>query len=93
MGGAGEHRLEVDRFEGDLAVVRVDGGRVLDLPRWLLPPAVREGDVVAVRGEGEGDLARVELRVDREAADAARAEAAALLLRLRRTDPGGDLAP
>ncbi len=82
MDPSGERRLVVDRFEGDLVVVG-DGGRFLDLPRWLLPAGLREGDVVAVRGEGEGPGARVEPRVDREAAGAARAEAAELLARFR----------
>lgn len=86
MGGAGERRLVVDRFEGDLVVARDDGGRFHDLPRWLLPAGLREGDVVAVRAEGEGAGARVELTVDREAADAARREAAELLARLRREE-------
>lgn len=81
MDGPGERRLVVDRFEGDLVVVG-DGGRFLDLPRWLLPAGLHEGDVVVVRGEGEGPGARVELRIDREAAAAARAEAAELLARL-----------
>ena len=86
MGGAGERRLVVDRFEGDLVVARDDGGRFHDLPRWLLPAGLREGDVVAARGEGEGAGARVELRLDREAADAAGREAAELLARLRRDE-------
>ncbi|HEV2734734.1 MAG TPA: DUF3006 domain-containing protein [Longimicrobiaceae bacterium] len=84
MDGPGERRLVVDRFEGDLVVVGDDGGRFHDLPRWLLPAGLREGDVVAVRGEGEGPGARVELRIDREAAAATRAEAAELLARLGR---------
>ncbi|HEX2187432.1 MAG TPA: DUF3006 family protein [Longimicrobiaceae bacterium] len=83
----------MDRLEGDLVVVRADGGRRLDLPRWLFPDALAEGDVVAVRREGEGELARVELRLDRAATAAARAEAAALLGRLRRSEPGGGRAP
>lgn len=93
MPGAGEHRLEVDRFEGDLVVVRADGARTLDLPRWLLPDGLREGDVVAVRRSGEGDRVRLELRIDRAAGEAARAAAKAILARLRRSDPGGDLLP
>jgi hypothetical protein len=84
VGGPGERRLVVDRFEGDLVVVGDDAGRFLDLPRWLLPAGLREGDVVAVQGEGEGPEARVELRIDRAAADAARAEAAELLARVGR---------
>lgn len=84
MDAPGERRLVVDRFEGELVVVGDGSGRFLDLPRWLLPAGLREGDVVAVRGEGEGPGARVELRIDHEAAAAARAEAAELLARLGR---------
>ena len=86
MGGAGERRLVVDRCEDDLVVARDDGGRFHDLPRWLLPAGLREGDVVAVRAESDGAGARVELTIDREAADAARREAAELLARLRRDE-------
>jgi hypothetical protein len=87
-----EHRLVVDRFEGDLAVVEVDGGPALDLPRWLLPREVKEGDVVRVRADqsAEGTL-RLEARLDPEATRAARGDAAARLRRLRARDPGGDV--
>ena len=91
MGGPGERRLVVDRFEGDVVVVRDDAGRFHDLPRWLLPAGLGEGDVVVARGEGEGAGARVELRVDPVAGAAGRREAAELLARLRRNDPTGDL--
>lgn len=78
----------VDRFEGETAVVEVDGGGTLDLPRWLLPPDAREGDHLVVRGEGS----RVEISLDPAATGAARAEAQATVERLKRRDPGGDLA-
>ncbi len=87
------HRLVVDHLEGDLVVVEVDGDRFLDLPRWLLPAGVREGDVVLARVEtGEAGERRIELRVDRAATEAARAEVQEVLTRLRQRDPGGDLA-
>lgn len=95
MTDAEAHRLVVDRFAGDLVVVEVDGDRFLDLPRWLLPSGLREGDVVTAQVEagerGEGGERRVVLAVDRAATEAARQEAEALLTRLRRRDPGGDL--
>ena len=68
----------VDRFEGEWAVVQVDGGSSVDLPVSVLPEGTREGDVLV-------------LRVDPEATRAARDEARALLDRLRGGDPGGDL--
>ncbi len=56
MAGGGEHRLVIDRFEGQFAVVEVDGGEMLDLTRWILPEGVKEGDHLAVTrleaGEG-----------------------------------------
>ncbi len=92
MPESGRHRLAVDRIEGELAVVRLDGGPVLDLPRWLLPEGVGEGDVVEARvRDGAGERS-VELRVDRAATAAARREAAEILDGLRAADPGGDLA-
>lgn len=89
MGG---HRLVVDRIEGDLAVVEVDGGAVLDLPLWLLPPGVREADVVSVTpAAGEDGSLSLVLRVDPAAAAEAREAAADRLARLRARDPGGDV--
>ena len=85
------HRLVVDRFEGDLAVVEVDGERFLDLPRWLLPPGVREDDVIIVRRRPGESRVTLELEVDAAATAAARAEARRLLDELRGKDPGGDL--
>src|SRR5437867_3742410 len=51
------HRFIIDRHEGDLAVVEVDGGSLLDFPRWLLPHAARADDVLRVTvdaGPGRG---------------------------------------
>lgn len=87
-----ERRLVVDRLEGELVVVEVDGGPVLDLPRWLLPAGVREGDVITVRSTAEAEGERkLLLRVDPEATRAARASVAERLERLRARDPGGDI--
>jgi len=90
--GPEQHRLVVDRFEGDLAVVEVDGDRFLDLPRWLLPPGTREDDVVALTVQAAPDGSVLcTARVDAAATAAAREEAARLVQRLRRKDPGGDI--
>lgn len=85
------HRLVVDRVEGELAAVEVDGGAVLDLPRWLLPPGAREGDVVQVEVHADGRARSLRLQVDAGATAAAREDAEALLKRLRDRDPGGDV--
>jgi hypothetical protein len=87
-----EHRLVVDRFEGDLAVVAADGARFLDLPRWLLPAGIREDDVVHVTVERAPDgTVTCTARLDAAATAAAREEAERLVQRLRRKDPGGDV--
>ncbi len=73
-------------------MVEVDGGSAVDLPRWMLPPGAREGDVLLARPEpGEDGMLRLHLRIDDDATRAARASAAARLERLRARDPGGDV--
>jgi len=88
---ADTHRFMVDRHEGDLSVVEVDGRAMLDLPRWLLPPAVRADDVLAVTVEASGD--RAVITIERDVAATARAQdaARAAVERLNKKDPGGDL--
>jgi hypothetical protein len=85
------HRFIVDRHEETLTVVAVDGQRVLDLPRWLLPRATRGDDVLAVSVDSGDDRAVITIVRDTAATAQARAEARATLERLRQTDPGGDL--
>src|SRR2546428_12631902 len=69
------HRFIVDRHEGDLAVVEVDGGSTLDVPRWLLPPAGRPDDVLLVSVGAGAD--RTVVTIVRALAAAGRAPAAA----------------
>lgn len=84
------HRLVIDHFEGPWVVVQEEEGPVFDLPRWMFPDDVREGDVVIVRVRAdEGETHRMEFWVDREAVDAGRKEAEAILARLNRKGAGG----
>jgi hypothetical protein len=87
----GGQQLIVDRLEGDLVVVELDDGRTLDLPRWMLPPGLREGDVVRATTEPAGDGWRVETRVDPEETARRRSAAQQTLERLAAKDPGGDI--
>ncbi|NLI60102.1 MAG: DUF3006 domain-containing protein [Clostridiales bacterium] len=43
----------IDRFEGDWAVVEMDSGEFLDMPKDTLPPNAVEGSVIAVDSKGE----------------------------------------
>ena len=85
------HQLIVDRHEGDLAVVEVDGKTFLDLPRWLLPLAARGDDVLAVTVEADADRAVITIVRDADATARAQAQARAAIERLKQKDPGGDI--
>jgi Protein of unknown function (DUF3006) len=65
------HTWTVDVIEEDSAAVEVDGRRVNQLPRWLLPEKAREGDVLAVRHERTGDKSKLTIEIDPEATAAA----------------------
>ena len=76
-------QLSVDRFEGEgklIAVLLTDDGEAISLPRALLPPGVKAGDVLSMT------LARDESATRKLAADTRRIQD-----ELKATDPGGDL--
>jgi hypothetical protein len=85
------HRLIVDRHEGEITVVELDGHRFADVPRWMLPRAAHGDDVLAVRVEAEADRAIVTITRDADATAQAKDAARAAVDRLRRSDPGGDV--
>src|SRR2546429_4313008 len=85
------HRFIVDRHEGDLAVVEVDGGPPRDLPRWFLPHATRPDDVLLVSIEQGTDRTAVTIVRDVVATERARAAARQAVDRLQRRNPGGDV--
>jgi Protein of unknown function (DUF3006) len=85
------HRWIVDRHEGDLSVVEVDGRGFVDLPRWLLPRAASGDDVLGVTVEADQNRAVIVVVRDAPATARAKAEARAAVERLARRDPGGDV--
>lgn len=89
--GAPSHRLVIDRFEGDFAVIELEGGTVIDVPRWLLPAGASEGDVIIVQPPESDSADTVTLRVDPDATAASRELARERLRRLRAGDSGGDI--
>lgn len=38
----------IDRFEDDVAVIELENGQLLQVPRRLFPAEAREGDVISV---------------------------------------------
>ncbi|HYT04988.1 MAG TPA: DUF3006 domain-containing protein [Gemmatimonadales bacterium] len=85
------HQFIVDRHEGDLAVVEVDGRGFVDLPRWLLPAGARPDDVLVVTVETGAERAAVTIARDADATARAREEGRAAVQRLKRRDPGEDV--
>jgi hypothetical protein len=88
------HEYFVDSFEdGGWAVLLTDAGRPFSVPRGWLPPATREGDVLAAEALPTGTPAdaRLRLTVDPSARARREARAAAVRDRIARTDEG-DLA-
>ena len=82
----------VDRLEGDIAVLVGDDGRQLDIPRRQLPKdGQREGAVLRVEINEEGEPVWGHARVDREEERRRIADARERLRRLKATDPGGDI--
>jgi hypothetical protein len=82
------HQLIVERIDGDVARVEVDGGDVIAVPRWLLPEGAAPDLVLRV----ERAATRVTIAVDDAATGAARADSARLTEELRARDDGGDVA-
>ena len=76
-------RLSLDRFEGkdkSIAVLETEDGQTINIPRSLLPPSAKAGDVLTM------SLAR-----DAEATRKLGEETRKVQKDLKATDPGGDL--
>ncbi len=77
-------RLSLDRFEGKgkqtIAVLLTDDGDILNMPRSLLPPAARPGDVL-----------NLSLEQDPEATRKLAEETRRVQEKLSERDPGGDI--
>lgn len=39
----------IDRFEGDWAIVETENRHTFNLPRFILPPGINEGDVIHIQ--------------------------------------------
>lgn len=88
-----EQRWMVDSIEEETASVD-QGGRMYQVPRFLLPEGVREGDIctVAVDCEKTGKAAVTTIIVDAHATRQAMDKSAAQLASApRSSDPGGNI--
>jgi hypothetical protein len=91
-GGGQPHRWAIDRIEEGTAAVEQDGDHVYEIPRYLLPPDARDGDVVMVTitraAAGEVTLS---VRTDRAASAPPPSAKRAARKRRAGNDPGGDI--
>ncbi len=85
------HRFIIDRHEGDVSVVEIDGRALLDLPRWLLPTGARGDDVLSVTVDAGAERAVITVARDAAATERAKAAGRRAVERLKPKDPGGDL--
>jgi hypothetical protein len=93
MQDAGSETWTVDAIEEGIAAIVVEGRRLIHVPLASLPPDVREGDVLAVtRTVRDGGAVTLDVRIDREATEAAFRRSREQLARMPRSnDPGGDI--
>jgi DUF3006 family protein len=92
------HRWAVDGISEGMARIEEDGERMITVPVYLLPAAVREGQVLRVTsapGEERGTLI-VTVETDEQAEAESLAKSKATVARAsaqsRKRDPGGDVA-
>ena len=91
-GTSGTHRWAIDRMEEGTAAVEQDGDHLYEIPRWLVPPGAREGDVLAavVEQSSAGEVT-ITVRLDRTATEHAKTPKRPKGGRSAK-DPGGDIA-
>lgn len=88
----GRVTFTVDRLESRVAVLLDDDGRELEVARRRLPKdARREGAVLRVELDVDGEPDWTTAAVDAEEEERRLADARARLERLKRRDPGGDV--
>jgi hypothetical protein len=76
-------RFSLDRFEGDskqIAILVSDDGQTVNLPKSLLPPSTKPGDVLTLTLERDAGASRQVADETRRVQD-----------KLSRRDPGGDI--
>jgi len=76
-------RLSLDRFEGkskEIAVLVNDEGQTVNLPKSLLPPGTKPGDVLTLTLERDAEASRQVADETRRVQD-----------KLSERDPGGDI--
>ena len=82
----------VDRMEGKIAVLVADDGTAVDVRRPMLPAGAREGSVLLVPVGSDGSPNWTDAELDEAERERRLKRARETLDRLRKRDPGGDVA-
>ena len=89
------HRWAIDSIEEFIASVEVDGKVMAKVPQWVLPPAAKEGELLAVGHEvsDDGSRSTLTITIDVEGTRAARERSTAVPAKTgkEKKDPGGDI--
>ena len=90
-----EHRWVVDGIEEGVARIEEDGGRILTVPAWLLPPDVKEGQLLRVTRTASPGTSILTIALDSAGTAAALAKSKATVEKATKEsmkrDPGGDV--
>lgn len=78
------HIWIVDALEEDSAAIEVDGRQRTTIPRWILPNAAMQGDVLAVRHDRGAARSILSIELDEEATRLAFEESAGQVETMRR---------
>ncbi|CAK7045978.1 DUF3006 domain-containing protein [Tissierella carlieri] len=61
-------KITIDRFEEEFAIVELENGEIIEIPKVILPIEAKEGDVVSItveKTETEERKKRIQNKFDR----------------------------
>lgn len=58
-------KIIIDRFEGELAVVELPNGNIINCPKAMLPDDVKEGDIISIVVDGKATEEKKKSLTDR----------------------------
>ncbi len=91
-----QHRWTVDSIEEFVASIEVDGGTLIQLPLWILPDGVHQGDVLSVHHDrpAKGATSVLRIEIDSAATKDGMEKSAAQVAGIKQQsrDAGGDIA-
>jgi hypothetical protein len=91
MSKRSKHTWVVDVIEDGSASIEVDGRTVTPIPQWILPEAVKEGDVLSVTHDRTKGKSELLIETDPGAKKKALDRSEKQVSRKAKNDRGGDI--